>query len=150
MADLVLSGQLNLKGTLHLVGEDRGKVMIGAGRLEALVEVDKGDGQAHCSDAPQVLIPPQGPGYVDDGTNVWIYKSFNRTVTANDAKIITQGLCAQGRVGLATWPGMVSASIGNQEGVTINNVAINVVNDLGITLASGASVTFSNSGQTQP
>ena len=147
MGDLLLSGTLNLTGRLNLIASDGGKVIVktGANELEALVEITKGSAtDGHGQAVAPVLIPPQSPA--DDGSDLWIYKSFNAMVTANDKTIITQGLCAQGTPGKATWPGMVSPSVWNHE-VTINHIAINVANDMGIIPASGASVTFSNSGQ---
>jgi hypothetical protein len=140
MADLVLKGMLNLTGNLKLVG----KVKVGA--VEALVEVSKGDpASAQGKGAPVILPPPPAPP-TDPGIDAWVFKSFNATVTANDIAIVTQGMMAQGNPGMATWPGMVQRSISNP-GVTINNLPINVVGDLGITLPNGAPVTFTASGQ---
>jgi len=148
MADLLLSGSLNLTGTLKLVGSEGGKVK--AGDREVLVEITpKGNPRFKHGQAPgPVLIPPPPATPADDGIDIWIYKSFNATVTANDKKIIALGICAQGKPGVATWPGMVQPSIGNTN-VKINQVAINVTNDSGLILPSGAAVTFTNSGQDQ-
>jgi len=143
MADLKLSGLLNLKGVLDLKGRDGGKVKVG--EVEALVEVTKGQGASQGTGAP-VILPPPPASPIDTGTDAWIFKSFNSTVTANGVAIVTQGLYAQGNPGTATWPGMVQASIGNPT-VTINFIPINVVGDMGITLPMGTPVTFSSSGQ---
>lgn len=131
MTDLVLSGMLNLTGTLDL--KPSGKLKIGA--LEALVEAAEGTG------AP-VPLPPPGP--VDTGTKVKVQKSFNATVTANGKALVTQGVTMQGNT--PTWPGMVQASIGNPT-VTANFIPINVANDLAVTLPTGAPAPLTTSGQ---
>lgn len=144
MGDLVLSGILNLKGALKLAGSDGGKVKVGAN--EVLVEVTKGQaGAAHGQGSPVILPPPPAPP-TDPGVDAWIYKSFNATVTAGGANIITQGIYGQGNPGMATWPGMVQPSMVNPT-VTINFIAINVVGDMGTTLPMGTPVVFSQSGQ---
>jgi hypothetical protein len=146
MGDLILSGTLNFTGRLNLMGRDGGKVTVDG--KQVLVEVTKGQGDAHSlAGIPVILPPPPAPsGPIDPGTNVWIFKSFNATVTANGVNIITQGICAQGNPGTATWPGMVLPSINNPT-VTINGIAMNVKEDTGITLSNGGPVTFTNSGQ---
>jgi hypothetical protein len=143
MGDLILSGILNLAGTLKLTGADGGKVKIGTN--EVLVEANRGAGPSHGQGAP-VILPPPPATPTDTGVDAWIYKSFNSTVSANDKAIITQGLYAQGNPGTATWPGMVQASMNNAT-VTINAMAVNVVGDMGTTLPMGTPVTFSSSGQ---
>ncbi len=55
-------------------------------------------------------------------------------------------MCAQGNPGTATWPGMVQPSTVNP-GVKVNNIAMNVIGDMGIILPTGAPVTFTSSGQ---
>jgi hypothetical protein len=142
MADLVLSGLLNLGGTLKLVA-DGGKVKVGT--QEVLVEGQKGTGPAHGVGVP-VILPPPPAAPTDPGTDVWIFNSFNKTVTAGDAAVVTQGICAQGNPGTATWPGMVLPSTVNAT-VTINFIPINVVGDSGITLPNGGPVSFTASGQ---
>jgi hypothetical protein len=131
MTDLVLSGMLNLSGTLDL--KPAGKLKIGA--LEALVEAAEGTG------AP-VPLPPPAP--VDLGTKVTVQKSFNATVTANGKALVTQGVTMQGNT--PTWPGMVQASIGNP-GVRANFIPINVAGDLAVTLPTGAPAPLTTSGQ---
>ena len=142
MGDLVLSGLLNLTGTLDLSG-DGGKVKVDA--IEVLVEGQKGTGTAHGAGVP-VILPPPPAAPVDTGTDVWIFKSFNATVTAANVAIVTLGLCAQGTPNMATWPGMVLPSTMNPT-VTINFLPINVVGDSGITLPNGGPVSFTASGQ---
>lgn len=144
MADLVLSGLLNLKGTLKLAGSSGGKVKVDT--FEVLVEVTKGQAGAAQGVGAPVILPPPPASPVDTGTDAWIFKSFNATVTAGGANIVTMGMCAQGNPGTATWPGMVQPSTMNPT-VTINFIAINVVGDMGITLPTGTPVTFSSSGQ---
>jgi hypothetical protein len=143
MGDLVLRGVLNLKGMLALSGDSGGKVKVDT--FEVLVEAQKGAGPSQGQGAP-VILPPPPASPIDTGVDVWIFKSFNAAVTAGGKNIVTQGMCAQGNPGTATWPGMVQASIMNPT-VTINNIPINVKGDMGTILANGAPVTFSQSGQ---
>ena len=140
MADLLLSGMLNLKGMLKLAG------LVKANNLEVLVTGQRGAGQTHGNAPAPVPIPPPPAAPSDPGVGVWIFQSFNSTVTAGGKNIVAQGMCAQGNPGTSTWPGMVQPSIGNQ-GVTINNIPINVKNDMGIILPTGAPVTFTGHGQ---
>ena len=145
MADLKLSNLLNLKGTLKLATSGGGLLKVNG--VEALVEVPRGQlGQAHGQAAAPVPIPPPPAAPSDPGPEVWIFKSFNATVTINNQKIVTQGMCAQGNPNMASWPGMVQQSL-NNPGVTINNIPINVVGDLGSILPTGAPVSFSKHGQ---
>lgn len=138
----MLSGLLNLTGTLDLSG-DGGKVKVDTN--EVLVKGQKGTGPAHGAGAP-VILPPPPAAPLDTGTDVWIFNSFNATVTVGNVAIVTLGLCAQGNPGVATWPGMVLPSTMNPT-VTINVLPINVVGDSGITLPNGGSVSFTASGQ---
>jgi hypothetical protein len=144
MADLLLSGMLNLKGDLKLAGTDGGLVKAKNGPV--LVESGRGAGQSHGQAPAPVPIPPPPAKPSELGLDVWIFKSFNSTVTASGKYIVAQGMCAQGRPGTASWPGMVQASMLNQ-GVTINNIPINVKGDMGIILPTGAPVTFDQHGQ---
>ncbi len=144
MTDLMLSGQLNLQGSLNLVGNG-GFVL--ANNSPVLVTVTRGAmNQAHGQAAAPVPIPPPPASPSDPGLDVWIFQSFNQTVTADNTPIVAQGLCAQGNPGSASWPGMVQRSLMNQ-GVTINNIPMNVVEDLGIILPTGAPVRFMNHRQ---
>lgn len=144
MGDLVLSGILNLKGMLKLAGKDGGKVKVGV--LEVLVEVTKGQAGAAQGQGAPVILPPPPAAPTDPGVDGWIFKSFNATITAGGKNIVTQGMCAQGNPGTATWPGMVQASMMNPT-VTINDVFINVVGDMATILPTGAPLVFSQSGQ---
>ena len=128
---------------LALQGADGGKVK--AGEFEVLVEVSKGVGSSQGQGAP-VIMPPPPASPIDTGVDCWVFKSFNATVTAGGKNIITQGMCALGNSGTATWPGMVQASIGNPT-VTINNVQINVQKDMATIFPNGAPAIFSQSGQ---
>jgi hypothetical protein len=141
MADLVLSGMLNLKGTLNLAGG-----LVKANDVEVLVVGQRGVGTPHGQNPIPVPIPPPPAAPSEPEPGVWIFKSFNSTVTASGKYIVAQGMCAQGRPGTASWPGMVQASMLNQ-GITINNIPINVKGDMGIILPTGAPVTFDQHGQ---
>ena len=141
MADLILKGNLNLGGTLNLVGRG-GKIMVGS--AEALVEIDLGD-PAQGTGIP-VIQPPPPAGPIDPGTDVKIIKSFNATVKANEKPIVALGVCMQGG-SPPKWPGMVLTSVNNQ-GVKVNGVPINVMHDSGITLPNGGAIAFDKaSGQ---
>lgn len=137
MGDLVLSGLLNLGGTLNLTG-DGGKVKVDSN--EALVEDSS---VAHGTGIP-VILPPPPASPLDTGTDAKIFKSFNATVTADNKPIVTMGLHLQGDTG--AWPGMVMTSMVNPT-VTINFLAINVVGDQGTTLPNGGPVSYGTSGQ---
>jgi hypothetical protein len=141
MADLLLSGMLNLKGTLELAGG-----LVKANNVEVLVAGQRGAGLSHGKAPAPVPIPPPPGAPSDPGVDVWIFQSFNSTVSAGGKKIVTQGMCAQGNLGTATWPGMVQPSTGNP-GVTINNIPINVKGDMGLILPTGAPVPFTEHGQ---
>jgi hypothetical protein len=141
MADLLLAGMLNLKGTLKLSGD-----LVKANSLEVLVTGQRGAGPTHGNATAPVPIPPPPAAPSDPGMGVWIFQSFNSTVTAGGKYVVAQGMCAQGNPGTATWPGMVQPSIANQ-GVAIHNIPINVKNDMGLILPTGAPVQFTGHGQ---
>lgn len=141
MGDLVLSGRLNFTGMLNLSG-DGGVVKVDGN--EVLVELAPLSGDAQGTGVPVILPPPPAPP-VDTGTDAWIFKSFNATVTAANVPIVTLGMCLQGNT--AIWPGMVLPSAANPT-VTINDLPINVKTDKGITLPNGGPVNFTGaSGQ---
>jgi|1186.fasta_scaffold14182_3 hypothetical protein len=145
MADLLLSGVLNFTGTVNLVADAGGHVK--AGGVEVLVQVTRGDALTPHGQAPvPVPIPPPPSGPLDPGLDVWIFTSFNATVKAGGKAIVTQGMCAQGDPGKASWPGMVQPSVGNPT-ITVNSIAMNVVGDLGTILPTGAPASFSKHGQ---
>lgn len=144
MADLLLAGMLNFKGTVDLIA-DGGTVK--ANNLEVLVEVQRGQaGGAHGKAPAPVPIPPPPSSPSDPGLDVWIFKSFNATVTAGGKAIVTQGMCAQGNPGQASWPGMVQRSL-NNPGVTVNSVPMNVKGDIGTILPTGAPASFTEHRQ---
>jgi hypothetical protein len=145
MGDLLLSGILDISGTVELIGDAGGHVK--ANGVEVLVEAGRGAaGAAHGQAPAPVPIPPPPSPPSDPGPDVWIFKSFNATVKAGGKAVVTQGMCAQGNPGTATWPGMVQPSTANP-GVTVNHIAINVVGDLGTILPTGAPVPFTAHGQ---
>lgn len=144
MGDLLLKGTLSLMGTLKLKTSAGGKVK--ANGVEVLVEGQRGAGTAHGTAPAPVPIPPPPAAPSDPGVQVWIFKSFNPTVTANDKAIVAQGLCAQGNPGTATWPGMVQPSSVNPT-IKVNGIPANVMGDQGIILPTGAPVPFTTSGQ---
>lgn len=141
MADLQLTGILDFGGVLNLVGGH-----VTANGAEVLVEAPRGTGSSQGQAPAPVPIPPPPATPSDPGVDVWIFKSFNSTVTAGGKAIITQGMCAQGNPGTATWPGMVQPSMVNPT-VTVSQIAMNVVGDLGTILPTGAPVPFTTSGQ---
>jgi len=144
MADLLLSGMLNFKGSIELAGEGG---VVKANNLEVLVEAPRGQAGAGHGQAPApVPIPPPPAAPSDPGLDVWIFKSFNSTVTASGKNVVTQGMCAQGNPGQASWPGMVQRSL-NNPGVSVNNVPMNVKGDLGTILPTGAPVPFTEHRQ---
>ncbi len=144
MSGLNLKGMLNLKGILKLSAGSGGKIEVNS--VEALVEATRGVPPSQGLSPAPVLIPPPPAPPTDAGLDVWVFKSFNPTVTANGKNIVTQGMCAQGLPGTATWPGMVMPSLLNPT-VTINNIPINVVGDMATILPTGVPVTFTSSGQ---
>ena len=113
-------------------------MLIGDAGLEALVE--NAAGQA----VPPVLIPPPPASPSDPGTGVKVISSYNKTVTAAGKNIVALGIVMQGNV--PSWPGMMLPSVGNPT-VTINRMAINVVNDQATIFPSGGVGTFTQSGQ---
>jgi uncharacterized Zn-binding protein involved in type VI secretion len=102
--------------------------------------VEEGEGQA----APPVLIPPPPASPSDPGVKVKVISSYNKTVTANGKNIVALGIVMQGDA--PSWPGMMLPSVGNPT-VTINRVAVNVVNDQATIFPSGGVGTFTKSGQ---
>lgn len=143
MADLILSGALNLGGILNLKATAGDKVKVG--HAEVLVQVNAPGDPSQGKGIPVTIPLPPTPKPIDDGPDVWIIKSFNSTVTAQGKPVVVMGICIQGTT--PTWPGMVLTSSNNST-VKINQVPINVVGDSGITLPNGGSVTFSQaSGQ---
>lgn len=145
MGDMLLSGQLNLMGSLKLAATAGGKVKVGG--AEVLVEVGL-NGASQGKGIPVILPPPPAPKPLDDGDEVRIIKSFNPGVTVKvgnrDLPVVALGITVQGNT-LKLWPGMVLLS---NSTVKINQVPINVVGDKGITLPNGGTVNFdSESGQ---
>ena len=122
MANLDLSGPLNLMGNLTLKGASGGKVTIGG--VEILVEVPPGNMPAQGS-APPVMMPPPPAGPSDPGLFVNVINSFNKTVMVGSKPAVALGMVMQGNV--PTWPGMVLPSQGNTAPVTANGIPINVV-----------------------
>jgi hypothetical protein len=141
MANLKLTGPLNLQGMLTLKGGAGGKVTVGSD--EVLVEVTPGSSSQ--GTAPPVIMPPPPGTPVTLKPDVWIVTSFNKTVKAGAAYIVAQGMAMQGE-SAAPWPGMVLPSSVNST-VTINHIPINVVNDMGVIFPSGGSAKFNSSGQ---
>lgn len=144
MADLILSGTLELSGSLYLAGSDGGKVKVD----DSEVVVEK----SSLKDPPQgnapgpVPIPPPPSSPSDPGIGIWIINSFNKTVKAGGKCIVTQGVCVQGTAGKAAWPGVAQPSLKNAK-VTVNRIPVNVKDDMCIIFPTGASVPIDNSGQ---
>jgi hypothetical protein len=131
-------GQLNLTGKLDLVGTLALKDKVLVNGVQALVE------GAESPATPSVILPPPPAGPLDPGTKVTVVASFNKTITASNKAIVTQGMTLQGNN--QTWPGMVLPSSANQT-VTANGAAINVVGDKGITFPNGGQSVFTDSKQ---
>ena len=146
MTDLLLTGMLNLTGSLKLAANN-GKVM--AAGKEILVVVGL-TGSSQGNGIPVILPPPPAPKPLDDGAEVRIIKSFNDSVMVNTSNgykhAVALGLTMQGDV-LKCWPGMILPSTNNTTMVTINRIAINVKDDTAVTLPNGGTVTFNVSGQ---
>lgn len=141
-------GNLNLKGTLNLMGSltlkaDGGKVTVE--NKEALVEITPSD-PPQCTAAPPVILPPPPAAPTDPAPLVRIINSFNKTVKIDlptGAKnIVTGGMVIQGAT--PTWPGMM---IPGSATVTVNFLPINVVGDKAVIFPTGASAAFTLSGQ---
>jgi len=140
MADLVLKGMLNLTGMLTLKASG-GKVMVETAPV--LVEIVAPSDLPH-GVAPPVLLPPPKP--LDDDTRVWVINSFNKMVKAGNKNIVALGMVMEGgRNGNPIWPGMVLPSQNNKGPVTINGIAINVLNDKAIIFANGGTAMLSQS-----
>ena len=103
--------------------------------VEALVEQAQGQ-------APPFIFPPPPGSPVDAGPTVKVLVSLNKTVTAANKAIVTQGIAMQGST--PTWPGMVMRGSGT---VTVNEIPINVVGEQAQIFPSGASGVFNQSGQ---
>jgi hypothetical protein len=135
VADLILSGVLNLSGSLRL-SADGGKVKVG--QNEVLVVGASGKAVA------PVIQPPPPSSPLDTGLDVKIITSFNQTVTVAGTPAVAQGVSQQGNGYI--WPGIVLPSSSNQT-VTINGTPINVRNDQAMTLPNGGSARVTTSGQ---
>jgi len=148
MADLLLSGPLNLMGNLTLKASDGGKVKVGGS--EVLVEVVAPTDPNHGT-APPVILPPPPALPTDPGPNVWVINSLNKTVKVGNPPsrpIVTQGMVTQGQT--PTWPGMVLPSQKNSgpTAVTVNRIPINVLGDQAVIFPSGGTAMLNvNSGQ---
>lgn len=148
MADLVLTGPLNLMGNLTLKASSGGKVT--AGGAEVLVEL-AAPGEPHHGSAPPVILPPPPATPTDSGANVWVINSFNKTVKVDAVPspkpIVALGMVMQGNTPM--WPGMVLPSQSNQQprAVSVNGVPVNVKGDQGTIFPTGAPAALSTSGQ---
>ena len=143
MANLELSGLLDLSGNLTLSADGGGKVLV-AGK-EALVEVTPSTRPAHSSAGVPVILPPPPASPTDVGTFVNVINSFNKTVKIGGKPLVTLGMVMQGNV--PSWPGMVLPSQGNTGPVTCNFVPVNVVGDQAVVFPTGAPASFNASGQ---
>jgi len=146
MADLKLSGLLDLSGNLSLAA-DGGKVTVGG--IEALVELTPSVRPAHGSGGVPVILPPPPAAPTDPGPFVNVINSFNKTVKIGGKAIVAQGMAMQGggMSSALTWPGMVLPSQGNTGPVTCNRLPINVVGDMALIFPMGAPASFDASGQ---
>ena len=143
MADLTLTGTLDLAGSLTLTPPPGGKLKIGDAGLEALVEALPTD-PPQCSKASPVMLPPPPAGPLQPQPTAWIVSSFNKTVTVRGKCIVALGMAMQGLAPTPLWPGML---LPGSATVTINHVPINVANDQAVIFPSGGSAAFATSGQ---
>lgn len=143
MADLTLTGTLDLAGSLTLTPPPGGKLKIGDAGLEALVEALPTD-PPQCSKASPVMLPPPPAGPLQPQPTAWIVSSFNKTVKARGKCIVALGMAMQGQSGAPLWPGML---LPGSATVTINHVPINVEKDQAVIFPSGGSAAFDKSGQ---
>ena len=141
MGDLVLKGRLDFRGNLTLQGASGGKVKVDD--KEVLVELQPP--QSHGT-APPVILPPPPATPINTGPDVVILSSFNKTVKAGAAPIVTLGMVLQG-TNPPPWPGMVLPTQGNAGPVSVNQIPMNVVSDQAIIFPSGGTASFNNSGQ---
>ena len=135
MTDLTLQGPLALQGILHLKA-DGGKLVVNG--QQALVEHAGGQ-------APPVIQPPPPAAPLAPGPDVDIVSSLGKAIDAGGIPVVTTGMVLQAGV----WPGMVLPSSANAgpTAVTAGGIPINVVGDRAVIFPSGASATFTNSGQ---
>lgn len=140
MPDLKLNGPLDLNGSLNLVADSGGKVLVNG--VQALVEGAKG-----LAPAP-VALPPPPASPADPGQNVEVVTSLGKTVKANGTALVTTGMVLQGTN--STWPGMVLPSTQNTgpAAVKANGLPINVLGDRATIFPNGAAVSIDQaSGQ---
>lgn len=141
MGNLTLKGPLNLMGNLTFKPGGGGKLIVGS--AEALVEATPSD-PPQSTAAPPVILPPPPAAPLQPQPTVWIVSSFNKTVKAGSKNIVALGMVMQGQSGAPLWPGMM---LPGSATVTINHLAVNVVNDQAVIFPSGGSASFSTSGQ---
>lgn len=150
MVDLELSGTLNLSGDLNLSGSGGGKVKVVKDMVKDEILVVSGQPTGTATIPVLQPSPPAIPSPLNGGLKVRILQSFNVTVTIANLPVVAQGICLQGDPIPPTftqiWPGMVLPSVSNKT-VTISGVPANVKGDRGITLPSGGSINFDDSGQ---
>jgi hypothetical protein len=145
MAELKLTGPLDFHGIIKLQ-PNGGKVLVGG--AEVLVELPPSPGNQH-GEAPPFVFPPPPAAPLDPppGKRVVVLCSLNKTVTANGKNLVTQGMAMQGEI--PTWPGMVMPSQNNTgpSKVSVNQIAVNVVQDQATIFPSGAPAPLTASGQ---
>lgn len=145
MANLELSGALDLSGNLNLAA-DGGKVLVGG--KEVLVEQGPTLRPAHSSGGVPVILPPPPANPTDPGPFVNVITSFNKTVKIGGKAIVAQGMAMQGggTSSALTWPGMVLPSQ-NNTGPVRCGLPVNVVGDQAVIFPMGAPASFDASGQ---
>ena len=139
MADLELNGPLDLMGTIDLVADGGGTVLVNG--AAALVEGATG------SDGVPVILPTPPASPIDTGTTVECVKSLGAGITASGKTVVTTGMIVQGAS--KSWPGMITPSTGNTgpHVVTANAVPINVEGDKAVVFPNGGSASFTSNGQ---
>jgi hypothetical protein len=129
MGELKLSGTLDFSGMLSL-----GDTVTVGGKKVLVENGAQGNAPGPVMQPP----PPAGPATTD--VVVKVLSSFNKTVTANNKAIVTQGIVLQGNM----WPGMV---LPGSATVTVNHLAMNVEQDPAIIFPSGMNAPLDQSGQ---
>lgn len=144
-------GEINLKGMLNLAGTLTLKDKVKINGIEALVVLNPLTDAPQTSAAVPIIQPPPPATPTDAGTSIWVTQTPNMGIKAGQKLLVAGGMAQQGGMpagakGPPSWPGTMPPSTLNP-GVTINQVAINVVGDLAAITPPGAPAPLTSSGQ---